>query len=178
MIEELYKRQLKYWNTELQSLAYKNAVYHGHKHKEPFDEEMGILGAVVHGGRSWSWVSLDWLDEWRETEYSYPLFADDEDLAKQMQEVSEELLAIKKEKYETQRFMSGLSLFEMTGKLLEKILGENLFYIVRPFSKDLPAEIEPAEEHALMTYVAKHKVTLDHMNQRVLVNLITVDSIT
>ena len=177
MTEELYKKQLNYWNKELQGLAYINAVSHGHEHPEPFNSDMDTLGSIVYQGRSWSWVSLDWLDEWRETDYSYPL-SDDEDLQKKVEETTEELLSIKREKYETQRFMSGLSLFDMTNKLLEKILGENLFYIVRPYSKELPTEIEPAEEFALMTYVKKHKTTLEHMNQRVLVNLITVDSIT
>lgn len=178
MIDELYSAQLKFWNHRLQQLAYKNAQCHNHPHEEDFNEDLSILGGIVHKGRTWTWISLDWLDEWRETEYSYPLFIGDDKLVADVVETTEELMAIKKEKYETQRFMSGLSLFQVTKKILESILGENLFYIIRPFSKDLPPEVEDAEEVALMTYVKKHKTTLEHMNQRVLVNLITVDSIT
>lgn len=173
LIVELYCSQLSFWNTKLQKLAKLNAEINGYtpENVSPF------WGGIVFKGQLWSRVYMtDLPEESKQLEYYFLIDESDPALWEQMEEITEELLAIKREKYETERFLSGLSMFDFPPAVLQKILGNNMFSVVRDHLPHTSYEISPVEEHSLMTYVNNHRPILEHMNERILLNLITLDS--
>ena len=85
-------------------------------------------------------------------------------------------LQIKKERYESDRFMSILGLHTLTHYELADVLGDNLFTLIRKVSQPLSqAEDQAMQMDTIKEFLDKNSKILDHMQERVLVNLLMSD---
>jgi hypothetical protein len=171
LVKELYFRQLAFWNYKLQEVAKRNAMNHGYHGDFPAHKP----GGITYQGRTWIRLGLGWLDEPTDTAYAFPLDQNDSELVDEMDEIVQELTCIKKEKYETERFLSGLLRFGFNKELLKEALGVTLFdlfnqHLERYYTNDVDYD-------AMRAFVSRHEAIVGHMNARIMLNLITLDAL-
>jgi hypothetical protein len=172
LLQKLYILQIKHWNLRLQKLMQKNANFHG----IVLTEFQCATAAIQYKYKTWTTLPLNWMEPAPPIDYHFTLFPGEADVEAELILVSSELTKIKKERYESDRFMSTLGLHTPTHYELADILGDNLFTLIRKVSQPLSqAEDQAMQMGTIEEFLDKHSSILDHMQERVLVNLLMSD---
>ena len=100
-----------------------------------------------------------------------------------MAEIAEELDTLVEEKYETERFLSGLISFPAPAEIFAEILGDTLYSTIAaeiekhvnydPLMK--PDEWNERQAVSLESFMRNKNYIVQAMRQRILLNLITLD---
>jgi hypothetical protein len=169
LLDGLYSTQINFWNWKLAKVIQKNGQFQG----VIIPESQAIKSAIQQGSNSWTALPLNWLEVPHEPEYHFPLFLDSPDLIEELDKVTNELTKIKKERYESDRFLSALILYYPTRDQLKDILGDNLYSLC----SYVPADTREAiwSPVSLEDFLRMHARILEHMQERVLLNLLMSD---
>jgi len=170
---KLYDQQLKKWNGALLALGHDNALAYGRT------IELCTVNSIYFRERKWIPERIaDWAD-WRIAAYCLPLFPDSADFVSRMERIADELNDIKDERYESERFLSGLVLFRVPSpEIYEQVLGSTLFSAiaaeVKIHCRDF-VDPDPSEHYdlSLQTYVTTNAEIVTTMNERLMLNLIS-----
>lgn len=170
VMERLYERQLEFWNRKLKELSRENADSYG---RDPSEEY-----AIFFRNRRWVPENLDWTDN-EPPAYCLPLNPKIPDFEKRMAEIADEFEELCNEKYEAERFLSNIVLFAAPPKRYREILGETIYSFVRdeleaycPGIEDRDWEVN--NEYSMKEYVEANQRIIKSMNERVLLNLVTL----
>jgi len=172
LMKRLYQTQLMYWNRRLSQLSLRNAVSLGRKDPEKY--------SIYFNNRRWCPSTLSDLGREGHTAYCIELNPEMPDYHQEMTLISEELLTLINERYEADRFLSGLLLFHAPPSKIERILGATLYAVcskeILAHTKETPEDPEPLVGLSLQDYIEANKSILRAMNQRLLINLIDQDA--
>jgi len=140
-----------------------------------------VLFSIYYEGQKWTpepLPGLDWCN-WR-IDASCVALNETSDFKARMDRIIYELDDIKTERYESERFLSGLVLFNGPPTVFEKVLGNTLYSAVaKQFEEHFTNFSSPDwsdwSDYSLKTYVNANKHIVDKMNERLLLNLITLN---
>jgi hypothetical protein len=173
---KLYGKQLHLWNEALLQLGVENAY--------SLNKNLGIVGypryTIYYHNRTWKPVYLNWLAEEDEEVFGLDLNPAFPEYEKRMSRIAEELTELEDEKYEVERFVSGLVLFNALPKAYAKILGRTLYAAIsveieQHCASFTDVEWETGSNKSLETYANNNKYIITAMNERLMMNLITLD---
>lgn len=180
LMEKVYGKQLEYWSTKLIRLSNDNALSQGRtQSSDPF-----TTYSIWYRGRKWAPEYLDWTDI-PESTYCISLLDTYEE---RMERIADELDDIRTERYESERFLSGLVLFNATPQAYRDILGSTLFKTIEtllPVTHTVDVQqniihfkenrLEETENgnHAIKQYARNNIDIVRKMNERLLMNLIS-----
>lgn len=171
ILKKLYQAQLDYWNGKLLDLSRANAVAYGRND--------GATYAIYFRNKRWAPEHVDWTDNLKPA-YCLPLHPSSPNFVIQMGEIADELEELVDEKYEAERFLSSLVLFTAPPNRFKEVLGETLYAVCR-------ADVEGAaggfdqycwnanDDQALQDFVKPNARIIAAMNERVLLNLVTIE---
>jgi len=173
LMSKLYESQLAYWNQRLTTLSEQNAQAYGR------DLSIGHY-AIYFANRRWLPEHLDWKDQ-VETAYCLPLHPAFPQFVEEMEVMATEFTELTDERYESDRFLSGLVLFAAPPATYERILGDTLYAAC---SKEIQEhcgdyqnpEWEQNSEFSIKTFADANKAIVKAMNQRLMINMITRDA--
>jgi hypothetical protein len=172
LMRKLFGRQLQFWNAELFTLGLKNAI------SKERDIITSMPYTIFYRNKQWMPVYVNWVDErplpCTELNLDYP------DWEPRMARIADELQDLADEKYEAERFLSALVLFDAPPEAYERILGNTLYSTIavelkRHCSRFAGSGWELNTEHSLAAYIETHTAVVARMNERLLMNLITLD---
>ena len=167
LMGKLYDQQVKTWNSKLFALAHVNA------HANEWPTEPRTVYSIRYGGKKYTPEIWDWT-MWRESEYAFALSPDYPEWEDQLKRIIDELEDIRIERYESERFLSGLVLFTATVETYERILGATLYAAIKRPLEDHQGRIyDDEEDHSLDQYARNNIHILKAMNERLMMNLIT-----
>lgn len=177
LFERLYKPQLEYWNSRLRKISERNVAAYA-REDEAFNLDDRSFVAVFYDGEAYTLLPLDEDDD-PMSPYCLELFPDDPLLVEEMELIAGEIHKLRQERYEAQRFLSGLMLFEPPPARLELILGDGLSSLCQNIIREngwaanemLWDQREPA---ALDTFLSEQQSIISAMQQRMLLNMITI----
>jgi len=172
LMTQLYKEQVTYWNKELATVAIKNARNWGRP--ECYN--------VYYNFKRYYPLILEWCDEpISKNQYCLPMHENYPEEMADMKEIANELDELVDEKYESERFLSGLITFPAPPEVFAAILGDTLY-------STIAAEMEEHAENyeyssfwnerqavSLETFMRDKTYIVQSMRQRILLNLITLD---
>lgn len=174
LMQKLYQKQLSYWSTQLIKLSNENAHTQGRKLWYSFNNVELFQYSIYFRDKKWSPQYLEWTAD-IETAYCTSLNPDYPEFQERMARIADELTDIDVERYEVERFLSGLMLFGAPPEEYLKVLGRTLYQSVK-------AEITAHEHHGkdwnrnasypFKQYTAKNKRIVVAMNERLMMNLI------
>lgn len=171
IMTNLYWKQLEYWNDRLVNLSHRNA--------ELYNRNDGAPYAIHFRNRRWAPTGLHW-DDFEQiggtVAYCLPLKPE---LREEMKEIADEFEALCDEKYEAERFLSNLVLFSIPPKRYRAIIGRTLYRLIQQTVEDFcqnftDADWELNSEYSLREYVENNREIITKMNERVMINLVTV----
>jgi hypothetical protein len=182
LIQELYIKQVDYWNKQLYKLSEKNVACYAREDAAFNNTDHDFVG-LFYDGEPFFLLPRDEDDD-LPSPYCLEVYKADPELQEDMRILASELRKFRKERYEVQRFLAGLSMFEPPPKILLQILGDGLYRICQSaYNKLLP----PASSHhyedlnwevnepdALKTFVHEQQDIITAMQERVLLNMITL----
>jgi len=173
LMRKLYQAQLKYWNNRISRLSNLNAMCYGRKIRSN-----SPLYSIYFQHKRWQPDHLDWTDN-VESAYCLALHPDFPDMRVEMLEIADEFEKLRNERYEAERFLSGLVLFTAPPERMEQILGHTLYSPCREAIKRFYGDYTENQwdcngEFSLRTFVEKNQGILKAMNARILYNLITL----
>lgn len=173
----LYIPQIKFWNNRLRKLSEKNLACYS-RADEAFNLDDQSFVGIFWDGEAHNLIPEDDDDD-PVSPYCLELFPNDPEMLEEMRIIAAESKKLIREEYEVKRFLAGLLTFEPCPKDLHKILGDGLFLIcqnvLRKAGWDISVmEWAPHEPAALRTFLEEHKPIVTAMQQRVLLNMITV----
>ena len=173
MLDGLYTIQINYWNTELAKVIQKNAHHLG----TVLSEASCRRAAIQYKNKSWRAMAINWLSDLEEPpDYHFPLFEGNPELEEKLEKITTEMAKIKRERYESDRFMSTLTIYSLSGNELHQILGENLYKLIsKPADGLLRDDEEIFQPQPLESFLQMHSKILEHMQERVMVNLLMSD---
>jgi hypothetical protein len=166
ILDGLYGTQIRFWNNKLAKLIQKNGQFQG----VIIPEAMAAKSAIQQGSHSWTALPINWLEVSHDPEYHFSLFPDSPDLEEDLIKISHELAKIKKERYESDRFLSGMVMYVPTSEELREILGDNLYSLVNYKVADTTTDI--LAFNTLEHFLEINAHILEHMQERVLLNLL------
>jgi len=171
LMHKLYYKQLQKWNKALLELSRKNSLSLGRTHVSHIPQ------AIWFRNKKWLPEELDWSDS-VEISFCTQLNPDYPEYAILMAEIADELSEIKTEKYESERFLSGLVLFNAPPNVYEKVLGNTLFSAISSEVYQHCKHYNGVEfkndcKSTLITYVKTNTNIIQTMNERLMLNLIT-----
>lgn len=171
LMELLYQEQMKYWNTRLMRVSRMNKQAHGRWDRLNY--------AVYFNDKVWRPEHLDWTKN-DESAYCLELHPSNPELAAEMRIISEELGEIEEERYEADRFLSGLVLFKCPPNVFHQVLGDTLYAPCRREFEEFCSQYPTSGwdrngEFSMNIFVEKNKNIITAMKERLLVNLVTKD---
>lgn len=177
LFEKLYLPQLEYWNKRLREFSDKNVAAYA-REDEAFNLDDQSFVAIFFEGESFNLLPLDQDDD-PVSPYCLELYDGDKDLVAEFTVIAEEIHKLNRERYEAQRFLSGLMIFEPPPKLVIDLVGDGLGRICENVLRSYGWNIDemkwdPHEPAALETFLAEQKPIIEAMQQRMLLNLITI----
>lgn len=177
LFEALYKPQLEYWNKRLRALSDRNIACYA-REDEAFNLDDQSFVAIFYEGDTFNLLPLDEDDD-PVSPYCLELFGGDPELVEEFSVVAGEIQKLKRERYEAQRFLAGLMLFDPPPAMLEKILGDGLNTVCQNVlhSRGWAAsemQWDPHEPVALETFLEEQQSIIFAMQQRMLLNMITI----
>ena len=169
IMQKLYNRQFMHWNGLLRQLSEENALSQGRAD--------GFMYAIYWNHKRYAAVTTPFA-EIHEKAYCIPLNSRIKEYAYRMEEIAEELDALWDERYEAERFITNLVTFEAPPERFEQALGATLFRVVQePItrwfanSNDMWSD---NSEFGMKTFVEANQETIKKMNERVILNLVTM----
>jgi len=173
LLDGLYTLQIKYWNERLAKLIQRNAQLHG----VILSESVCSRSAIQYKNVSWTSLPINWLKGVIvPPEYHFPVYADAPEIEAELITITDELKKIKRERYESDRFLTSLSIYLPTQYQLQVILGDNLYALIAKAAQCLlENQTEILQPHTLDAFLQQHQRILEHMQERVLRNLIMSD---
>ena len=169
-MQKLYSKQITYWNQKYSQAVLKLAEAQGQ------DMETIIFTnvAVTYKGRNWTSMSEYWLIDDHDQVYYLPLTDDMPELVKEFVPIFKEFTKLKRERYETDRFISGLLLFSLTPDSMCEVLGDNLYGLIQKLYNERNSITSKDLFHpkSLATFLKKHRKIVQHMQERMVINLI------
>lgn len=170
LMHMLYFKQYIYWNDRLQELARENAMAYG-RHDAEY--------SINYLGKNWAPEPFGWPDA-IVSAYALPLHESLPELEERMAEIVTEFGELISEKYEAERFLSGLVLFPAHPDKFRDIIGDTLYSACAPDTTQYMTQDsrkwDNNAEAALQTYYKAHPHILQAMNERLMTNLITMES--
>jgi len=173
---KLYIPQIEYWNKRLRDISERNVDAYV-RADTAFNQDDKSFVSIFHEGESLNLLPID--DDDPVSPYCLELYLGDESLVKDATVVLHEVRKLSKERYESQRFLAGLAMLDPPPAELENILGDGLARMCQNVFLDFgwdPAALlwETRTPCALETFVTEHKDIITSMQERVLLNLITI----
>ena len=117
LFNKLYIPQLNYWNGRLKDLSERNVSCYA-REDEAFNMDDQSFVAIFYEGDTFNLLPLDEDDD-PVSPYCLELFTGDPNLVKDMELCAQEINKLKRERYEAQRFLAGLMLFDPPPAALE-----------------------------------------------------------
>lgn len=173
MLDGLYTAQIHHWNAKFASIVQKNANHLG--------TTLSIVAcykaAIQYKNKTWRALPINWLsDATLPPDYHFPLFVGDPELEEELESVTGEMQKIIRERYESDRFMSSLNMFGLSGNELHKVLGDNLYRVISKNADSLFRDNEEIYQPVpLKDFLLQHSKILEHMQERVMVNFLMMD---
>lgn len=177
LFDNLYRPQLEYWNKRLRTLSERNVACYA-REDEAFNLDDQSFVAIFYEGDTFSLLPLDEDDD-PVSPYCLELFGGDPELIDEFDVVAGEIQKLKRERYEAQRFLAGLMMFDPPPALLEEILGDGLGTVCQNVLHErgwASSEMlwDPHEPAALETFLEEQQSIVTAMQQRMLLNMITI----
>lgn len=177
LFTRLYTPQLTYWNDRLRSISERNVAAYA-REDEAFNVDDRSFVAVFYDGETFNLLPMDEDDD-PFSPYCLELYEQDPQLVKDMVTVAREVKRLKDERYEAQRFLAGLAMFDPNPVDLHRILGDGLSQMCNNVLREHGWVIEEMrweahEPAALKTFVEEQKDIVTAMQERVLLNMITI----
>jgi len=177
LFDRLYRPQLIYWNNRLRALSQKNVACYA-REDEAFNLNDQSFVAIFYEGDTFTLLPLD-QDEDPVSPYCLELFGGNKSLVDEFMIVAEEIQKLNRERYEAQRFLAGLMMFDPPPVKLATILGDGLNRVCQNVIRDYGWKIEnmqwePQEPAALETYLSEQQSIIIAMQERMLLNMITI----
>jgi hypothetical protein len=171
LMSKLYKAQLDYWNKRLIKLSRTNAMC--------FGRQQNLKYAIYFNRRQWRPEHLDWADNDTDA-YCLPLHSSFPDMTEEMAIIADEMSQLEHEKYETDRFLSGLVLFKAPPHIFHKVLGDTLYRPIQPEIEKFCSHFSNKEwdrngEFSMNIFIEKNQGIIKAMKERILVNLVTLE---
>jgi hypothetical protein len=172
LLAELYEGQITFWNHKLKVIIQKNARA---ATGLIISEAQAGTYAIQHGKTCYECLPVSWLKPRLPPERHFTL-TQGAGLSTELFQVAEELNILKKERYESDRFISALTMYFPTRYQLRNIFGDTLYRtivgIVQPLKNERDDIFQPI---LLEEFLEQNQYILNHMQERILVNLIMVD---
>ena len=177
LFDNLYRPQLEYWNKRLRELSDKNVACYA-REDEAFNLDDQSFVAIFYEGDTFALLPLDEDDD-PVSPYCLELYGGDPALVEEFSVVAGEIQKLKRERYEAQRFLAGLMMFDPPPAMLEKILGDGLGTVCQNVIRErgwASSEMlwDPHEPAALETFLEEQQSIITAMQQRMLLNMITI----
>lgn len=167
LMDKMYSQQVKKWNGLLFLLAQENALAHS------WPVDMSTVYSIRYKGTKYTPEIWDWTT-WRESEYAFALSEDHPEWEEDLKLIISELEDIRIERYESERFLSGLVLFTATAETYERILGATLYAAIKePLEAHQGRVYDEEEDFSINQYARNNMPILKAMNERLLMNLLT-----
>jgi hypothetical protein len=172
ILKGLYSVQIVHWNTRLCKLMQKNAAMQD----VILSEAQSYFCGIQWNNKTHQCLAVNWMDPVIGMDYDFTLVDDDPDMVTELKTVINELAKLKKERYESDRFLSSMAMFTFTCYQLRDILGDHLFGLIAKASRPL-SSVEDGGMHTTTpeVFLETHAFILEHMQERVLVNLLMSD---
>jgi hypothetical protein len=172
ILKGLYSTQIVHWNTRLCRLMQQNAAIHGVE----LETEQSYFCSITHNNQTHGCLAVNWLDPVIAIEYHFALIDDDPDMLTELNTVTAELAKLKKERYESDRYLSSMAMYTFTCYQLRDILGDHLFSMIAKVSRPLSSVEDGGMQLGTPeAFLEQHAFILEHMQERVLVNLLMSD---
>jgi len=172
ILKGLYDVQIVHWNTRLCKVMQKNAAIQG----VILSERESYYCGIQYQKKTHQCLAVNWMDPAIAMDYHFPLIDDDPDMETELKTVIAELGKLKKERYESDRFLSSMAMFTLTCYQLRDILGDHLFGLIAKASRPLSSvEDGGMQTSTVEAFLEQHAFILEHMQERVLVNLLMSD---
>lgn len=178
LFERLYIPQITYWNNRLRALSERNVACYA-REDECFNLNDQTFVSIFFEGEAFNLLLIDEDDDVSVSPFCLELYTQDQELLDEMQIVAHEIHKLKQERYEAQRFLAGFMLFDPPPRILETILGDGLNRICQNvlhshgWALD-QMQWDPHEPAAFETFLKEQQPTITAMQQRMLLNMITV----
>lgn len=177
LFDRLYRPQLEYWNKRLRILSERNVACYA-REDEAFNLSDQSFVAIFFEGDTFSLLPLD-NDEDPISPYCLELYGGDVSLVDEFTVVAGEIQKLKRERYEAQRFLAGFMLFDPPPAVLQNVLGDGLGRICQNVLRErgwVPAQMQwaPHEPAALETFLEEQQGIITAMQERMLLNMITI----
>lgn len=184
LFDNLYVRQIDYWNKRLQNASEKNVACYS-REDPSFNNDNHSFVSLFYDGEVFNLLPVDEDDE-QQSPYCLEVYTGDPTLLTEMDTLSSQLRKLKKERYIAQRFLAGLAIFEPPPKILAKILGDGLYrichnaflnMILPPDNYHVPypnINWPVSEPEALKTFVNEQQSIIIAMQERIMLNMITL----
>lgn len=170
LLRKLYDRQFKHWNVKLLKLCWENAESLGRAKDK-------IRYAIYWNHKRYA-ATYQPFAEVDEKAYCLPLNPHIKEYADRMEVIAEELDELWDERYEAERYLTNLFSFDAPPKRFEQALGATLFRVVQPaitrWFADSRDSWSDNNEFGMKTFVEANAATVRKMNERVMINLVTV----
>jgi hypothetical protein len=171
LLDKLYAEQLLYWNKRLMKVQRMNASAHG---------RYGSVYQIFYNNQIWKTEFLHWTNEKPSSKLCLGLHPGFPQFEREMVIISDEMGEILEEKYEADRLISGLVTFSFTQDVIQEILGDTLYDTCKDILLRNRFACEKgwggAAQASLSTFVMHNQRVLRQLNERILVNLITLDA--
>jgi len=171
ILEGLYKKQFRYWNDQLTALSHENTESWGRTKDK-------IFYAIFWERRAY--YPHSWEESTsRSTPFCLPLNLRIKDFVPRMEKIAHELDTINDEKYEVERFLSNLVLFDASSDRFRDILGQTVHRFAaaafeRYCANNADRDWKLNNEFSLKTFVDANKHIIIKMSERVMLNLVTL----
>jgi hypothetical protein len=176
----LYTRQVDYWNKRLQEVSIKNVACYVREDPDFNTGDSRTFVGIWYDGESFTLLTPDNDDDWN-SPYCLEAYEEDKELLDEIKCLCSQLRKLEEERYLAERFLASLTMFEPPPKILKKILGDGLYRICHnAFSNPgLDVDIsnldwQVSEPEALKTFVNEQQSTIKAMQDRVMLNMITL----
>lgn len=172
LMAKLYELQFEHWNKRLTIVSQKNAICYN-RDTDKY--------AIFYRNKKWRQQGMYWFDN-EDNALCLPVHPDFPDIAQEMEIIATEFDEIIEEKYEVERFLSGLFLFLAPPEVFKKVLGVALYSAC---SEELSKHGMHVEMHmddiewnsnaedSLEVYLKDKSYIITAMNERLMMNLIT-----
>jgi hypothetical protein len=188
LFENLYVRQIDYWNRRLHKASYKNVMCYSREDSAFNNDDRSFVG-LFYDGEVFGLLPHD-DDDTVISPYCLEVYQGDPELIEEVCMLASQLRKFKKERYIAERFLAGLSMFEPPPQVLAKILGDGLYRICHNalVQRGNYTEVSGtvistnfvdmhwpvSEPEALKTYVNQQQPIITAMQERVMLNMITL----
>jgi len=176
LISRIYTDPITIWNDSYMRLCFENATSYGRPDFHRIYDE----------GKLWDFLLLAWhttspytWDELGVANNKLVLNPNFPEFRKKMDILKKEYKELEVEKYEAERFFSGLVLFAAPPRIFKEILGDSLYRYCKTDIINISVAEQSEEwnrnaEKAIMTFAKPNKYIVKNMQERMVLNLISV----